>query len=38
MKERDIIILSDDVASASDMTPRNKIDKLLAVYRFRNVT
>ena len=33
-------VLSRDVASGSDITPSNtrKIDKLLVVYRFRNVT
>ena len=30
--------LSYDVASGSDITPCNKIDKPLMVYRFSNVT
>ena len=30
-------LLSHDVTSESDITPCNKIDKLLVVYRFSNV-
>ena len=33
-----MISLSNDVASGSDITPCNKIDKPLVVYRFSNVT
>ena len=33
-----LISLSHDVASGSDITPCNKIDKPLVVYIFRNVT
>ena len=30
--------LSHDVTSGSEITPRNKIDKPIVVYRFSNVT
>ena len=32
-----IMVLSHDVASGSDIMPCNKINKILVVYRFRNV-
>ena len=33
-----LLFLSHDVAFVSDITPCNKIDKPLVVYRFSNVT
>ena len=38
VKALKIPILSHDVAPGSDITPCNKIDKPLVVYRFSNVT
>ena len=38
MKETLDIYLSHDILSRSDITPCNKIDKPLVVYRFRNIT
>ena len=36
--QMDYYHLSHDIASGSDITPGNKIDKPLVVYRFRGLT